>query len=103
MLYDNGVAFGLSYKSQHLGMSVLTENHDVALLAGSVKFRSFILLLDSLLESQHHGACGINNLYVVVAGQFVGLGRFAVGTEQDLDVVQALHLSVVDSDESHLL
>ena len=62
----------------------------------------FVLLLDAPLQLQHHGAGGIDNLYAVLLRQLVGLRRFAVSSQEHLDVVELAHLVVVDGDESEL-
>ena len=62
----------------------------------------FPLLLDALLELEHHRAGGIDDLDVVAAGDFVGLWGFAVGTEEHLHIVEFTHVVVVDGDEAHV-
>ena len=60
-----------------------------------------VLLLDALLELEHHRTGGIDDLDVVTACQLIGLGRFAVGAEEHLDVVEFAEFVMVDGDESH--
>ena len=61
------------------------------------------MFFDFLLQLQDHGTGGIDDLDVVAVRYLVGFGRFAMGTEQDLHVVELLELVVVDGDESEFL
>lgn len=60
---------------------------------------SIVLSPDAALQSQHHGAGGIDNLDVVALGKLVGLRRFAMGSQQDFDIVELGELLMVDGDE----
>ena len=95
-LDDNGGGLRLAYETKDLGVAFLAEDHDLLIS------RFVVLLLDALLELEHHGAGGIDDLDVVLAGEFVGLGGLAMGAQQDLDVVELAQVVVVDGDEAHL-
>lgn len=51
------------------------------------------------LQLQHDGAGGIDDFDVVLGGDSVGFGRFAVGSQQYFHVVQLFELLVVYGDE----
>ena len=57
--------------------------------------------LDTTLQLQHYRAGGVDDFYVVALGQGVCLRWLAMGTQQHLDIVQRLHLLMVDGDEPH--
>ena len=97
--YHDGLSVGLTHQSQHLGMSVLSVYHDLSAMLRVV----VVLLLDALLQAEHHRTSGIDDFDVVLACQFVGGRWFAMGAEQHLHVVQLGKLLVVDGDEAHLL
>ena len=63
-------------------MSALAEDDDLRIWC------RVVLALDAPLQCQHHGACGIYYLYVVLLRQGVGLRRLAMRTQQHLHVVQ---------------
>lgn len=96
-LNDNGARMGLANQPQHLGVAFLAED-DYLRIGVAV-----VLLLDALLQLQHHGAGGIDNVYVVAARQLVSLRRLAVGAQQHLDTVQPPQVVVVDGHQPHLL
>ena len=62
----------------------------------------FILLLDALLQLQHHRTGGINNLDMVLSRQVVGFWRLTMCAQQHLHAMQLAHLLMVNGDESHL-
>ena len=59
-----------------------------------------VLLLDATLEGKDHGACGIDDLNVVLPRNLVGRGWLTMGTEQHLDVMELFQLLMVDGDEA---
>ena len=87
-------------------MTFLPENHDLrtSLIPHSTLLtpRFIILSLDALLELEHHGTGGIDDLDVVATGELVGLRGFAMGTQQHLHIVELAHLLMIDGDEPHL-
>ena len=60
-----------------------------------------ILPLYSTLQLQHHGACGVYYLNVVLSRQLVCFGRLAVCPEQHLHIVQLPHVVMIDCDKAH--
>jgi len=98
-LDDDGRFLRLSHKAKHLSMTVLTKDDNLFFVLSI----SIILLLDAFLKVQHHGASGVNQVDGMLAGKCVGRWRFAMGTEQDLGIVDVAHLVVIDGDEPHLL
>ena len=102
---DDGVAVGLANESEHFGVAVFPENHD---LRGGFSLcqklpRGFVLLLDAPLQLQHHGTGGIDDFDVVPTGNFVGLRRFAVGPEQHFRIAERVELLVVDGEKAALV
>ena len=86
---------GLAHEAQHLGMAPLAVDDDLGRgLAGLGV--AVIGGVDALLQLEHHGAGGIDDVDAVAARGFVGLRRLAVGTQQHLHVVQLLELVVGD-------
>ena len=104
VLDNDCLRLGLTNKAKHLGMSLLTEDDDLCgrSVGRGVDKRAVVLRLDALLELEHHRTGGIDDLDVVLAGQFIGLRGFTMGTQQHLDMVKLAHVVVVDGDESHL-
>lgn len=104
ILDDRSMTGCLSDKSEHLGMTVFAEDDDINGNGNGSGFAvaicAQILALDAFLQLQHHGTGGIDNLDIVSACRLVGLGRFAMGTEQDTHVVQLRKLLVVDGNET---
>ena len=96
-LDDDGLAFGLADEAQHFGVSVLAVDDNLCVFV----VLPGVFLLDSLLQAEDDRAGGVDDFDVVAAGCLVGLGRFAVGAQQYLGIVQAVELVVVDGDESH--
>ena len=76
-------------------MSFLTEDDNLAVARLKLGF-------DALLKLKHHRAGSIDNLYMVLAGEFISLWGLSMGPQQHLDIVELAHLVVVDGDESHL-
>ena len=93
-LDNDGRATRLPHEAQHLGVAFLPEDDDLRPVV------SLGVALDALLDVEHHGAGGIDELYVVLAGRGVGLGRLAVGTKQHAHVVEPTELLVVDGNEA---
>ena len=91
-LFDNdGTALCLPHKPQNLGMTVLTEDHNLRLrLAVELPF-------DTPLQLQYHRTSGIDDLDTVATGRLISLGRFAVSSQQHLYIVQVFQLFVIDS------
>ena len=82
MLYHDGFAARLPHKTEHFGVSVLSEDNDLRVGVG------IELFLDALLQLQYHRTSGINNLDVVATGKFVGFGWLAMCTQQHFHIVQ---------------
>ena len=85
---DNGIPLGLSYKPQHLGMSVFTEDYNLLLVIGVSK----IFLLDAFLQMQYNRARGINYPDIVLFSNTVCGWRLAMSTQQYLRVLQPVKL-----------
>ena len=92
---DGGMTLGLAYEAQHLGMTTLTVDDD--LRGWLVVINAVVGGMDALLQFQHNRAGGIDNLDMVASGGLIGLGRFAMGAQQHLHVMQAFQLLVGDS------
>lgn len=90
--YDSLLA-SLTHQAKDFGMTVFAKYHYLG-IGGSI-----VLSPDAALQSQHHGAGGIDNLDVVALGKLVGLWRFAMGSQQDFDIVELGELLMVDGDE----
>ena len=74
LLYHDGMAFGLSHQSQHLGMSLLAKDDDLGIrIVG-------ILLLDTLLQLQDHRTGRINDLYLISLCQSISLRWFSLAS-----------------------
>lgn len=84
----------LPHQAKDFGMTVFAKYHYLGIVG------SIVLSPDATLQSQHHGAGGIDNLDIVALGKLVGLGRFAMGSQQDFDIVELGELLMVDGDES---
>ena len=85
-----GVALGLPHQAKHLGMAGLAVDDYLCLGV------SLILAAYAALQLQHHGACSIDNLYVVGTGDGIGGRGLAVSTEQHLAIAEGKHLLMVD-------
>ena len=83
----------LTHQAKDFGMTVFAKYHYLG-IGGSI-----VLAFDAALQSQHHRAGGIDNLDVVALGKLVGLRRFAMGSQQDFDIVELGELLMVDGDE----
>ena len=95
MLDDDGVACRLTDQSEHLSMSLFAKDDNLTR-------PHLILLLDALLQLEHHRTRGINDLDIIQTGQLIGLRGLAMSTQQYFHVVQLAHLVVIDGDESHV-
>jgi hypothetical protein len=84
------VAVGLSHEAQHLRVARLSEYYYLRLRVVG------IFVAYALLQLQHHGTGGIDEVNVVGLGGAVGRRRFAVGAQQHLGVVERVELLVVD-------
>ena len=62
-----------------------------------------ILLLYPALQLKHHGACGVDNLDVVLPCHLIRRWRFAVRPQQHFHPMQFAHLLVIDGYEAQLL
>ena len=102
LLDDNGLALGLPHESQYFGVSVLAEDDDGGSGSPYVSRGCFVLSLDAVLQLEDHGAGSIDDLDVVALCQLVGLGRFAVCSQEHLRIVQLVEVVVVDGDKPHL-
>ena len=97
LLYHNGMTLRLSHQSEHLSMTVLTEDNDLRLRIVD------ILLLDAALQLEHHRTGSIDDFNVISLGKGISLRRFTMSTEQDLHALQFLHLLMVYRDESRFM
>ena len=97
VLYDDGVRLCLPDESEHLSVTALAEDDDLR------SPRLIILFLDTLLELEHHGASGIDDLDMVAAGEFVGLRGLAMGAQQHLHIVEFAQVVVIDGDKPQVL
>ena len=77
-LNDDGLAVRLPDQAQHLGMALLAEDDDLRGERREVRGER-MLSLDALLELEHHGAGGIDDFDIVLAGQLIGLGGLTMG------------------------
>mgnify|MGYP007070224369 CR=1 FL=1 len=101
VLYHDGSAMCLSDESEHLRMTVLSEDHYLRVVS-VVSHISVILPFYPLLQLEYHGTGGIDDLDIVALCQQVSLWRFAVSAQQHLGIVQPAQVVVVDGDESHV-
>ena len=95
--YHNSLAFGLSHQSKDFGMSRFAEYDNLRIGA------CVILLFDAALQLQYNGACGIDNLDVVLACHLVGGWRFAMSPEQHFHATEISHVIMIDGDEPEAL
>ena len=96
-IHDDRLNMGRADESQYLRMSFLSENDGLSF--GTVR----PLPLDTALQGEDHRPSGIDDLYIILPGNLISLGRLAIGTEQHLCVVQLTQLLVVDGDKSLLV
>ena len=96
-LYHDGLADSLPHKSLHLCVSVLTKDDYLRIRIAD------ILSLDAFLQLQHHRTGGINDVYMVSLGQGISLRRLTISTQQHLDMIQLLHILVVDGDKPGMM
>lgn len=92
-LNHDSLLASLTHQAKDFGMTVFAKYHYLG-IGGSI-----VLAFDAALQSQYHGASGIDNLDVVALGKLVGLRRFAMGSQQDFDIVELGELLMVDGDE----
>ena len=91
-LNHDGLAGSLPHQSQHLCVSILAKDDYLRIrIAG-------ILTLDTFLQLQHHRTGGVNDVYMVLLSQGISLRRLTMSTQQHLDMMQLLHILVVDGD-----
>ena len=81
----------LADKAEHFGVSRLAVDYYLAFFVGAL----FPFLFYALLQSEHNGACGINQLQIVLLGNGIGFGWLAMGAKQHLGIVQLAILLVV--------
>lgn len=95
--YDYGHAVRLPNKSQHLSVAGLAEDYylRISLIV--------VLSLDAALQLQHHGACRINYVNVVLPCEFVCFRWFSVRPQQHFHTMQLLQVIMVDGYKSHTL
>ena len=80
VLHHNSPTLCLTDKSEHLGMTVLSKNHNLR-IGVSIK-----LSLDPTLQLQHHRTGSIDDVDVVSFCQSVCFGRLTVSTQQHLHI-----------------
>lgn len=96
-LNHDGLAGSLPHQSQHLCVSILAKDDYLRIrIAG-------ILPLDTFLQLQHHRTGGVNDVYMVLLGQGISLRRLTMSTQQHLDMMQLLHILVVDGDQPGMM
>lgn len=96
-LNHDGLAGSLPHQSQHLCVSILAKDDYLRIrIAG-------ILPLDTFLQLQHHRTGGVNDVYMVSLGQGISLRRLTMSTQQHLDMMQFLHILVVDSNQPGMM
>ena len=78
VLDHHGSTISLTDESQHLCMSGLAENHNLALTGIPLAPISF---LDYLLQAQNHGTSAVDYSEPERTGLFISLGRFPMGPD----------------------
>ena len=92
---DDGGAAGLAGEAHHLGVAGLAEDDYLA----ADPLHLVVALADTLLERQHDGACGVDELDAELLGGAIGFGRFAVGADEHLGAWEGGEAAVVDHHE----
>lgn len=92
-----GGAVGLSYETVYLGMTTLAVYHYLRTIGAVVCF------FDALLQLQHYGTGGINDLDVVFARGAVCRRRLAMSTQKHLHVAQTAEIVMRDGLQSYRL
>lgn len=69
-LDNDGCAVGLSYKSQYLGMTVLSEDDNLLAMI----FVSIVFPFYPFLQVKYNGTCGVDNIDVVLLSLLVCAG-----------------------------
>ena len=85
---------GLSHQAQHLGVTTLAVDDDLRRVGA--RFNAIECGVDALLQLEHHRTGGVDDFDAVASGGLVGLGRFAMGAQQHLHVMQLFKLLVRD-------
>lgn len=98
---DDGGALGLADEAEDFGVSVFAEDDD--LLGGGGLCAFLVFFAYAVLEVEDDGTGGVDNVYVLLLGLVVGGGGLAVGTEQDVAVVELVELVVVNGLQAHVL
>lgn len=93
--HDGAVA-GLAVEPDDFGMPGLAENQHLAALGLHLLETG----LDALLELEHDGAGGIDQLDTVLLGNLVGGRGLAMGADQDFGILELAELFHVDDPES---
>ena len=97
--YHYGRTFRLPHESQHLGVSVLAEYHNLLPALRVI----VIFTLDALLKMEHHGTGSIDEFQVVLGSTLVGGRGFSVGTQKHLGLMELVKTGMLYSDEPQLL
>ena len=97
MFYDDGIPICLPHESQYLRMTVFSEDYDL-------RFRIFkILFPNSALQSEHHWACGINDLHIIPLCSGICLRWLAMSSQQHPNSMKVFEVVVVDGDQSSVM
>ena len=96
---DNCLAVGLSYKTQHFGMSGLAVDDNLPVIVGCF----FPFPLYPLLQLEYDRACGIDELKVVLFCYGICQWRFTMCPKENFCIMQLPVLPVVYGDESEFL
>ena len=89
----------MSHETVHLGVAELSVNHNLGVRVFGVDVSG----VDSTLQLEHHGACGVDNFNTVVAGNGIRFGWLAVGAQQHFHVVEFAQVVVGYCHEAFVL
>ena len=84
-------------------MTILSEDDNLFIIDHCPFHLFIVFLLDALLQVQHNGACGINEVDGMFSGKGVCGRRLSMSAQQHLRIMDVSHLLVIDGHQSHLL